>query len=261
MRAAGATGKLPRMSEQILVSCADGICELRFNRPEKRNAITTAMYEALVRHLRDAQADDTVRAVLISGAGASFTAGNDLNDFLSIPEFTPAHPVLAYLRTLATYEKPLIAAVHGATVGIGVTMLLHCDLVVAAQGTQLTMPFVTLGLVPEAGSSLLVPRLAGQQRAAELLLLGQPIDAEGALRLGLVNRVVEEGRLLDEARALAQRMAQQPREALLATKRLLRGDPAELLARIETEAQLFGARLKSAEFRARVQAMLTKGRG
>jgi enoyl-CoA hydratase/carnithine racemase len=164
------------------------------------------------------------------------------------------------LRTLATYDKPLIAAVHGTTVGIGVTMLLHCDLVVAATGAQLSMPFVALGLVPEAGSSLLLPRLAGQQRAAELLLLGQPLDAGSAQRLGLVNRVVEEARLMEEARALAERLASQPAEPLRATKRLLRGDPAELLARIEAEAQVFAARLKSEEFRAQVRAVLAKGR-
>ena len=249
------------MSELILAARSDGICELRFNRPEKRNAITFAMYEALARHLQDALADSAVRAVLLSGAGASFTAGNDLNDFASGPEFTPAHPVMTVLRALATYEKPLIAAVHGTTVGIGVTMLLHCDLVVAAQGTQLIMPFVALGLVPEAGSSLLVPRLVGQQRAAELLLLGAPLDAAAAQRLGLVNRGVEESRLMEEARALAQRLAQQPPESLRATKRLLRGDTGEILARIETEAQVFGARLKSAEFRAQMRAMLAKGRG
>jgi enoyl-CoA hydratase/carnithine racemase len=260
LRTAGAIGKLARMSEQILTSRAGGICELRFNRPEKRNAITTAMYEALARHLRAAQADDTVRVVLLSGAGASFTAGNDLNDFLNGPEFTPTHPVMAVLRTLATYDKPLIAAVHGTTVGIGVTMLLHCDLVVAATGAQLSMPFVALGLVPEAGSSLLLPRLTGQQRAAELLLLGQPLDAGSAQRLGLVNRVVEEARLMEEARALAERLASQPAEPLRATKRLLRGDPAELLARIEAEAQVFAARLKSEEFRAQVRAVLAKGR-
>jgi enoyl-CoA hydratase/carnithine racemase len=248
------------MSEPILASRADGICELRFNRPEKRNAISFAMYEALARELRAALTDEAVRVVLLSGAGASFSAGNDLNDFVSGPEFTPAHPVLEVLRTLATFGKPLVAAVHGATVGIGVTMLLHCDLVVAAHGTQLIMPFVALGLVPEAGSSLLVPRLVGQQRAAELLLLGQPLDAERAERLGLVNRVVEEARLLEEARALAQRLAQQPPESLRATKRLLRGDPAELLARIEAEAQVFASRLKSAEFRAQVRAVLAKGR-
>jgi enoyl-CoA hydratase/carnithine racemase len=139
-------------------------------------------------------------------------------------------------------------------------MLLHCDLVVAAQGTQLLMPFVALGLVPEAGSSLLLPRLVGQQRAAELLLLGEPLDAVGADRLGLVNRVVEEDRLLEEARALAQRLAQQPAEALRATKRLLRGDTSEILARIEAEAQVFAARLKSADFRAQARALLSKGR-
>ena len=249
------------MSEQILASRADGICELRFNRPEKRNAITHEMYRALAAHLHAALADEAVRAVLLSGAGASFSAGNDLNDFLTGPEFTSAHPVMDVLRTLATFEKPLVAAVHGTTVGVGVTMLLHCDLVVAAQGTQLLMPFVALGLVPEAGSSLLLPRLVGPQRAAGLLLLGEPLDAARAEELGLVNRVVEADKVLDEARALAQRLAQQPVEALRATKRLLRGDAADLLARIEAEAQVFGARLKSAEFRAQVRAVLARGRG
>jgi enoyl-CoA hydratase/carnithine racemase len=248
------------MSEEILRSCADGVCELRFNRPEKRNAITHQMYAALARQLRASLADEAVRVVLLSGAGASFSAGNDLNDFVSGPEVSAAHPVMEVLRTLATFEKPLVAAVHGATVGIGVTMLLHCDLVVAADSTQLIMPFVALGLVPEAGSSLLLPRLAGQQRAAELLLLGQPLDARGAERLGLVNRVVEEGKLPEAARALAQRLAQQPPEALRATKRLLRGDTSEVLARIEAEAQVFAVRLKSAEFRAQVRAVLAKGR-
>jgi enoyl-CoA hydratase/carnithine racemase len=247
------------MSEQLLKSLADGVLELRFNRPEKRNAITFAMYRALAAHLEAALADEAVRAVLLSGTGASFTAGNDLNDFLSI-EFTATHPVVEVLHRLATFDKPLIAAVHGQTVGIGVTMLLHCDLVVAAQGTTLTMPFVALGLVPEAGSSLLVPRLVGQQRAAELLLLGQPLDAAGAERLGLVNRVVAEASLLDEGRALALRLAQQPATALRATKRLLRGDPAELSARIDAEVAEFSALLKSTEFRTRVAALLGKGR-
>jgi enoyl-CoA hydratase/carnithine racemase len=248
------------MSEEILKSCAEGVCELRFDRPEKRNAITQRMYQALAAGLHAAAADEAVRAVLLSGAGASFCAGNDLNDFVSGPPFSSAHPVMDVLRTLATFEKPLIAAVHGPTVGIGVTMLLHCDLVVAAQGTQLIMPFVALGLVPEAGSSLLLPRLLGQPRAAELLLLGEPLAAAAAERLGLVNRVVEPDKLLDEARALAQRLVRQPAEALRATRRLLRGDTAELCARIEAEAQVFGARLKSAEFLAQVRALLGKGR-
>ncbi len=248
------------MSEQLLRSSADGVCELRFNRPEKRNAINFAMYAALARALEEAQADEAVQVVLLSGAGASFSAGNDLNDFLTGPEFTSAHPVMALLRTLATFAKPLVAAVHGPTVGIGVTMLLHCDLVVAARGTLLSLPFVSLALVPEAGSSLLLPRLIGQQRAAELLLLGKALDALEARSLGLVNRVVEEGALDEEARGLARALARQPAGALRATKRLLRGDPAELLARIEVEALEFGARLKTAEFTAQVRAALARGR-
>jgi enoyl-CoA hydratase/carnithine racemase len=167
---------------------------------------------------------------------------------------------MQFLRTLATFGKPLLAAVQGQTVGIGVTMLLHCDLIVAARTAQLSLPFVALGLVPEAGSSLLLPRLIGHQRAAELLYLGQSFDAATAHRLGLVNRVVEEGALLAEARALVRALAQQPPEALAATRRLLRGDSGELLARIEEEARIFGMQLQSEEFRARVRALLARAR-
>ena len=199
--------------------------------------------------------------MLLSGAGASFSAGNDLQDFLTGPPFSGAHPAMEFLRALATFGKPLVAAVHGATVGIGVTMLLHCDLIVASRNTQLSLPFVGLGLVPEAGSSLLLPRLVGYQRAAELLLLGQPFSADTAFRLGLINSVVEEAALLDEARSLARALAQQPPAALAATRRLLRGDSREVLARIEEEARIFGAQLQSAEFRARVRAFLARARG
>jgi enoyl-CoA hydratase/carnithine racemase len=247
------------MSEPVLVTRSAGVCEVRFNRPEKRNAITFVMYERLTRALADAQADSTVRAVLLSGEGASFSAGNDLQDFLSGPPLSNAHPAMQFLRTLATFGKPLLAAVQGPAVGIGVTMLLHCDLIVAARTAQFTLPFVALGLVPEAGSSLLLPRLIGHQRAAELLFLGQPFNADTAYRLGLVNSVVEERSLLDEARALARGVAQQPSEALAATRRLLRGETGELLARIEEEARIFGAQLQSEEFRARVRAFLTRG--
>ena len=249
------------MSELILVSRADAVCELRLNRPDKRNALTFAMYEALARALTEAQADAQVRAVLLSGAGAGFSAGNDLHDFLQAPQFTSDHPVMAFLRTLATFSKPLVAAVHGQSVGIGVTMLLHCDLVVAATGAQFSMPFVALGLVPEAASSLLLPRLVGTQRAAELLLLGRPFDAERAHSLGLVNRVVDGTVLLEEGRQLARSLAQQPATALAATRRLLRGDPAQLLERIEEEARIFGAQLQSQELRAAISAFLARGRG
>jgi enoyl-CoA hydratase/carnithine racemase len=248
------------MSEPLLVSTADGVCEIRFNRAEKRNAITLAMYGAFAAALRAAEDDTAVRAVLLSGEGASFCAGNDLQDFLNSPPLTDAHPAMQLLRLLPTFGKPLLAAVHGPTVGIGVTMLLHCDLVIAARTTQLSLPFVPLGLVPEAGSSLLLPRLIGQQRAAEMLLLGRPFDAVTAQQLGLVNRVVEEGALLEEARSAARAIASQPVASLLATRRLLRGDPAEILARIEEEARIFGAQLQSAEFRAGIRAFMTRSR-
>jgi len=248
------------MSEPVLSATAAGVCELRLNRPEKRNAITFAMYAALLQELTAAQADAAVQAVLLSGEGAGFCAGNDLHDFLNGPEFSPGHPVMGLLRTLATFPKPLLAAVHGQTVGIGVTMLLHCDLIVAARATQFSLPFVSLGLVPEAASSLLLPRLIGPQRAAELLLLGRPFDADTALRLGLVNRVVEEAALMEEARALAGALARQPPEALAATRRLLRGDQAATLARIDEEARIFGAQLKSAEFRTAVSAFLARAK-
>ncbi len=246
------------MSAQILVSSAHGVCEIRLNRPEKRNAITLAMYDALCAALAQAQADTTVRAVLLSGEGAGFTAGNDLNDFLGGLKFSGDNPILRLLRALATFGKPLLAAVHGQTVGIGTTLLLHCDLVVAARTTVFSMPFVSLGLVPEAASSLLLPRLVGQQRAAELLLLGKPFDAASAHSMGLVNRVVEEAELIREARTLARAIAAQPLEALLAARRLLRGDPAQVLARIDEEAKIFGERLQSEEFRAAVRAIQTR---
>src|SRR5579863_3385394 len=248
------------MSEQVRVSSADGVCEIRLNRPEKRNAITLSMYEALCGALAQAQADTAVRAVLVSGEGAGFTAGNDLNDFLGGLKFDGDNPIIRLLRALATFGKPLLAAVHGQTVGIGVTLLLHCDLVVAARTTQFSMPFVSLGLVPEAASSLLLPRLIGPQRAAELLLLGKPFDAATALSLGLINRVVEESELMSEARSLAQDLVRQPRFALAATRALLRGDPGQILARMEEEARIFGGQLQSEEFRAAVSAFLARAK-
>jgi enoyl-CoA hydratase/carnithine racemase len=248
------------MSDQILVSRADGICEVQLNRPDKRNALTLAMYGAIIDALNEARADDSVRVVLISGAGASFTAGNDLNDFISQGDFTENNNAIRFLSTLRSFRKVLIAAVHGQTVGIGVTMLLHCDLVVAGRGAQMCMPFVKLGLVPEAGSSLLLPRLVGHQRAAELLLLGRPFDAAEALSMGIVNRVTEDAVLMDEARKLARAVAQQPPGALLATKRLLRSETGSVAGRIEEELEAFRAQLGSEEFKAAVQTFFAKSR-
>jgi enoyl-CoA hydratase/carnithine racemase len=248
------------MSDQVVVSRSDGICEIQLNRPEKRNAITLAMYGALVDALNEARADDGVRVVLISGAGASFTAGNDLNDFVRADLGEDNNSTVRFLRLLPTFRKVLIAAVHGQTVGIGVTMLLHCDLVVAARSTQMTMPFVKLGLVPEAGSSLLLPRAVGHHRAAELLLLGKPFDAAAALEMGIVNRVVEDKALMDEARSLARTVAEQPPMALLTTKRLLRSEVGSVTGRVDEELEAFRAQLGSAEFKAAAEAFFAKAR-
>jgi enoyl-CoA hydratase/carnithine racemase len=234
--------------DNVLVSRTDGICELRLNRPEKRNAITTAMYDALWDALVQAEADESVRVILFSGAGASFTAGNDLADFINHSAGQDIGAV-RFIRLLPKIRKVLVAAVHGPTVGIGFTMLLHCDLVLAARSTRLSMPFVKLGLVPEAASSLLLPRLIGHQRAAEVLFLGTAIDASTAFNLGLVNRIVEDEKLLEEARALARALVEQPAEALRATKQLLRNETGTASARIEEELRIFQERLSSAEFR------------
>jgi enoyl-CoA hydratase/carnithine racemase len=245
------------MSDQILVSRADGVCEVQLNRPEKRNALTLAMYGAIIDALNEARADDSIRVVLVSGAGASFTAGNDLNDFINQGDFTESNNAVRFLDTLRSFRKVLVAAVHGQTVGIGVTALLHCDLVVAARSTQMSMPFVKLGLVPEAGSSLLLPRLVGHQRAAELLLLGRAFDAAEALQMGLVNRVTEDASLMDEARKLARTVAQQPPGALLAAKRLMRSETG-LGARMQEELEAFRAQVGSEEFKAAVLAFLRR---
>jgi enoyl-CoA hydratase/carnithine racemase len=248
------------MSDHVVVSKADGVYEVQLNRPEKRNAITLAMYGALIEALNEARADDSVRVVLVSGAGASFTAGNDLNDFIGQTDFSDSNNAIRLLRLLPSFRKVLVAAVHGQTVGIGVTMLLHCDLVVAARSTQLLMPFVKLGLVPEAASSLLLPRLVGHHRAAELLLLGKPLDAEAALGMGLVNRVVDDQSFLEEARKMARAVAQQPPGAVLATKRLLRSETGSINGRIEEELELFRQQLGSEEFKAAAQAFFAKSR-
>jgi enoyl-CoA hydratase/carnithine racemase len=248
------------MSDQVKVSKADGVCEVQLNRPEKRNAITLAMYGALAEALNDARADDAVRVVLLSGAGASFTAGNDLSDFIGQTDLGDGNDAIRFLRLLPSFRKVLVAAVHGQTVGIGVTMLLHCDLVVAARNTQLLMPFVKLGLVPEAASSLLLPRAVGYHRAAELLLLGQPLDAQAAFGMGLVNRVVDDEAVLEEGRKLARAVAEQPASAVVATKRLLRSETGSVSARIEEELELFRQQLGSGEFRAAAEAFFAKAR-
>jgi enoyl-CoA hydratase/carnithine racemase len=248
-------------SQHLIVAVSDGVCEVRLNRPDKRNAITLEMYRALTGAIHAANVDDAVRVILFSGEGASFTAGNDLSDFLNGPPIAEDHDAARFIRTLPAIRKVTMAAVQGSTVGIGVTLLLHCDLVVAARGARLSMPFVKLGLVPEAASSLLLPRLVGHQRAAEMLLLGTPIDATRAFEIGLVNRVVDDDALIVEARTLARTVAQQPEGALLATRRLLRSGSTTVLNRIEEELEAFRQQLGSPEFQAAAQEFFSKRRG
>ncbi len=250
--------------EQVLVTRRGQICEVRLNRPDKRNALTSNMYEALIEALSQAQADDEIRVLLLSGEGACFCGGNDLKDFLSAPAIVASdHVISRFLGALTGFEKILMAAVHGPTVGIGTTLLLHCDLALAAaRSTRLITPFVQLGVVPEAASTLLLPQLLGARRAAEMLLLGTPLDAQTAREWGLVNRVVDDEALMDEARSLADAAARQPPGAVRATKRLMRSaQSAEVAARMQEELQVFTERLRSPEFAAAAQAFFGKSAG
>jgi len=249
------------VSELVLVTRRERVCEVRLNRPEKRNALTADMYEALIAAFAEAEADDQIHVLLLSGEGACFTGGNDLKDFLNVPEVIGSdHVITRFLGALSGFSKILIAAVHGPTVGIGVTLLLHCDLVVAAaRSTRLITPFVQLGVVPEAASTLLLPRLLGHQRAAEMFFLGEPVDAKTAREWGLVNRVVADEALLQEARDLAAAAARQPPGAVRITKRLMRsGESAAVSARMREELREFAARLRSTEFAAAAQAFFGK---
>ena len=248
-------------SELVLVTRREHVCEVRLNRPDKRNALTSNMYEALIAAFADAEADDQIRVILLCGEGACLTGGNDLKDFLNVPEVIGSdHVISRFLRALSGCSKILIAAVHGPTVGIGVTLLPHCDLVVAAaRSTRLITPFVQLGVVPEAASTLLLPRLIGHQRAAEMFFLGEPVDARTAKEWGLVNRVVDDEALLEEARALAAKAARQPPGAVRITKRLMRAaESAEVSERMQEELREFAARLRSPEFAAAAQAFFGK---
>ncbi|MBW4050499.1 MAG: enoyl-CoA hydratase [Proteobacteria bacterium] len=250
--------------EQVLVSRRGHVCEVRLNRPEKRNALTSNMYEALIDAFTEAEGDEDVHVLLLSGEGGCFTGGNDLKDFLDAPAVISSDHVIArFLRALSGFGKILIAAVHGPTVGIGATLLLHCDLVIAAaRSTRIITPFVQLGLVPEAASTLLLPRLIGHQRAAEMLFLGAPLDASTAREWGLVNRVVEDEALMEQARALADTAARQPPGAVRATKRLMRtAQSAEVAAHMQEELREFASRLRCAEFAAAAQAFFGKSPG
>lgn len=247
------------MSDNIRVRRADAILDIRIQRSDKKNALTRDMYLALAQALEDAADDHDVRAVLIRGTEGSFSSGNDLNDFLSHPPTAEERPALRFLRALARLPQPLVAAVSGAAVGIGTTLLLHCDLVFAAPDARFQLPFVKLGLVPEAASTLLLPQMAGYHRAAELLLLGEPFDAATAAEAGIVNAVVDAAELNAHAEAVGARLARLPPQALNATKRLMKQQGLEtVLTVMDTELAEFLQRLQSAEAREAIDAVLNK---
>jgi enoyl-CoA hydratase/carnithine racemase len=245
-------------SDEVDVSRTDGMLHIRLNRPDKRNAITRSMYQAMADAVATGESDDAIRVVLFSGAGEGFCAGNDLNDFLAHPPKGTEDPAFHFLRTISAATKVLMAAVHGNAVGIGTTMLLHCDLVVATHSARFSLPFVSMGLVPEAASTLLLPRAIGHLRAAELLLLGETIDAATALHCGLVNRVVDDTELMEVARSFARRISAQPPSALRLSKQLLKDDRAGVALRIEHEGRIFTAQLQSPELKEAATALLEK---
>jgi enoyl-CoA hydratase/carnithine racemase len=236
----------------------DGVLSIVLARPERRNAITVAMYAALAGAIEGAADNGAIRLITIEGQGEDFTAGNDLGDFLqAMPDPGSAEdiPVWRLLRALARNQVPVVAAVHGNAVGIGTTMLFHCDFVLAEEGCRFVMPFVDLGLVPEAASSLLFPRLAGRRRAARHLLLGEPFGAAEALDMGLASHLVPQGQLKRALAGLVAALLAKPPEALRQTQRLLRReDTEEILERMELENGHFAERLQSDEVKGAIAA-------
>lgn len=246
-------------TNDIVVSKDQGVLALGLNRPGKLNAITRDMYATLAREISAANDDDEIGAVLIYGEGDDFTAGNDVTDFLEHPPTGSESPVWHFLTAIRDFSKPLVTAISGRAVGVGITMLFHCDYVIAGKSSQLSMPFVNLGLVPEAGSSYLLPLIAGHQRAAEMFMLGEVFSAQRGYEAGFINEVVDDSEVAVRAGERAKQLADQPRTAIRETKRLLRQDQrAQLTAVMEEEARLFTAALESDETRAAFMNFLMK---
>lgn len=244
--------------DQIVTEIADNILAIRMNRPEKKNALNIAMYAAMTEALKGAEANPAVRVITITGTGDSFTSGNDIADFLERPPASESSPVTGFIRSISTASKPLIASVNGLAVGIGVTMLLHCDVVYAAEDASFQLPFVNLALVPEAASSLLLPRLMGHQRAAELLLFGDRFDARTAHEAGIVNAIHPAQELAAATRGRAAVLAAKPPAAVRLIKALLKSETATVPARREEEERHFRSRLQSPEAREALEAFMQR---
>jgi enoyl-CoA hydratase/carnithine racemase len=238
------------MTEHVRTENSNGVLVLTLARPDKKNALTDAMYGKLADTIEGAETDPSVRVLLIRGEGDMFTAGNDVGEFAAVAtgKSEGSRNVIRFIESLARCTRPLVAAVQGRAVGVGTTMLLHCDLVVLADNALLSTPFVSLALVPEASSSLLMPLRIGYARAFEMFALGEAVDARSALAWGIANRVVPLDKLDAEANALAARLAKQPAGAVSATKRLMRNSEV-LMAQIKAESEQFAARLKTIEAR------------
>ena len=246
------------MIEEIDYLKSGAVASIRFNRPQKKNAITVAMYVALAQSLRDAAADPDVRVLGIFG-GNDFTAGNDIGDFVAAGGFSEDMPVLQYLAELRDFRKPIVAAVKGVAIGVGTTMLMHCDAVVAGTSARFSLPFTKLGLVPEAGASLLFPLIAGRMRASWLLLSGEQFGAAEASDMGLVTRVTEDGDVDGAAAIMCGTLAELPPNSIAATKRLLKVPFAgQLEGAMSEEVKAFAAALQSDEARTVLMRFLTK---
>lgn len=248
------------MTDLVIIRDADSIRIVRMNRPDKKNALSAPMYRTMVRAIETA-AGDGIGCIVILGASGAFCAGNDLHEFLAAAKAGVLDDdVVTFLHALARSPVPLVAGVQGAAVGIGTTLLLHCDYVVAGTDARFSTPFVRLGLVPEAGSSLLAPRLMGHRRAFAALVMGHGLDAADALACGLVNVAVAPDQVDARAIAAASEIVELPPEAVAASRRLMRGPAEDIVARIDEEVSLFGQRLRSAEARAAFEAFLHRKR-
>ncbi|MDU9394372.1 enoyl-CoA hydratase [Pseudomonas sp. zfem002] len=248
------------MNDLIIPTLDQGLLTLTFNRPDKLNALNSAMYRQLGEALAAADEDPQVEVLIISGGPQCFSAGNDLHDFLEHPPEDREHPVFRMMRVVLGLRKPLIAAVNGPAIGIGTTLLLHCDQVLVSRGAKLRMPFVPLGLCPEFGSSLLLPRLLGHVRAARLLLANEALSGEQAVHWGLANELHEDGEAcLNAARDLARRLQRMPQEALRLSKQLLKAPDREALANVvEEECRYFIERLQTPQAKAALRALVDK---
>lgn len=245
----------------ILVTDDGPVRTVRMNRPEKKNALTLAMYTAMAAAIEEAGRLPAIRCLLIAGGPSAFCAGNDIGDFIKMAQGGGlGEPILRFLYALVRCEKPIVAAVTGNAVGVGTTMLLHCDHVVASPDARLSTPFVALGLVPEAASSLTAPRLMGHARAFSLLVMGKPLSGEEAKSAGIVNTVAPAADVEAQALAAARAIAALPPQGVLASRRLMRGSPDEIVARIDTEAAEFKTRLASPEARDAFMAFMNRKR-